>query len=276
MQPIPLLGVYGIQFGKYERSDLTQGEGRAFVLDEVSFEIFRGEVVALLGPNGSGKSTLMKLIAGVIPLSSKFKSGQVRFLGGDFLSLPSYRRAQRVVYVPPDLQTDFPLTVEEVVQLGKNCRAYRMPHRVSDATQGAVEWAMRKCLCWDFRSRLISSLSGGELQLVALARALAQGAQVLLIDEALSKMDLNHQFLIGRLLKDLAEQKFSILIVSHDYNLVSEWADQAILLKDGKKLFQGPIRQAVTQEWIQILYPQSSVFVGSNPITGAPKIFYKT
>jgi len=244
MTPNPILGAYGMS---YRRSQCNEGM-RELILNDVSFEMNRGECVALIGPNGSGKSTLLKLIAGVLPIHKKQSSGQVRYLGSNFYQFPPYKKAQSIVYVAADLWAEFPLSAYEVVFLGRTCQEIGWYHRHSSENERKVREAMDRCFCWHLRDRNLESLSGGERQLVALARALVQGAKVLLLDEILSKMDLNHQAMIGQLLKELTSQGWSILLVSHDINLASEWADSAILLKEGKKILQGPVEKVITQE----------------------------
>lgn len=267
------LGVYGITYCWQAQKGQSEN-----ALDEVSFEVARGEIVALLGPNGSGKSTLLKLIAGVLRVGANGSSGQVRLQGLDFLSLPAYMRAQKIAYVAADLRAGFPLTAQEAVSLGLTCRKTQgawKAWRTSSEESEIIRSAMERCFCWHLRARDLESLSSGERQLVGMARALAQGSKMLLLDETLSRMDLNHQGSIGRLLRELAKENWTMILVSHDFNLATEWADSAIFLKKGKKIAQGPIKEVMTQEKIEKLYPQSDLIVGSNPATGAPKIFFK-
>ncbi len=232
-----VLGAYGICYNWNHRPHKME---RKNVLEDVSFELSRGEFVALLGPSGSGKSTLMKVVSGILPIVRPRCSGLVRYLGHEFLTLPHYRRAQTIAYVAPDLKAEFPLTAEEVVFLGRTCQG-RGHGCDSDADRAAVRWAMEKCLCWNLKDRNLNSLNRGERQLVALARALAQGSKILFLDEALSAMDLHHQVAIGKMLKGLTTEGWSVLLVARDVNLVSEWADTGIFLRSGKMIFQGPI-----------------------------------
>lgn len=272
--PKPILAAYGISFRWHSKAN---GKA-AWVLDEVSFELERGEIVALCGPNGSGKSTLMKVVAGILPRYADCQSGQVRYLGQNFWSAPARDRARNVAYVGSGMQAEFPMTAEQAVALGRTSwhpgffGANGPTSLANDRTQ--VRWAMEKCLCWNLRHRDLETLSGGELQLVGLARALAQGARVLFLDEALSKMDLHHQAAVGRLLKELAEEGWAILLVSHDMNLALEWATSVLLLKDGKKVAQGPTAKVITEEVLRDLYPGASIHVGRNPITHALQLFY--
>ena len=133
---------------------------------------------------------------------------------------------------------------------------------------------MVRCFCWALRDRDLHTLSGGERQLVALARALVQGAKVFLLDESLSRMDLHHQAAIGKLLTELAAESFSILLVSHDINIASEWARTALLMKGGRRIAHGPIRDVLNEKNIRALYPSSDLVVGVNPASGAPKVFF--
>lgn len=256
------LGVYGVSY---------RFSGRK-VLEDVSFELASGEILTLLGPNGSGKSTLLKAIAGILPLRSS--SGQVRYLGQDLLSQSLAWRAQRVAYVGADLIAQFPMTALQAVTLGRSSQGGSFLRLSSKEDLVAVESAMRRCFCWELRERDLHTLSGGERQLVALARALVQGARVLFLDESMSRMDLHHQAAVGRLLKELAAQGFSAVLVSHDINIASEWAHTALLLKKGARVACGPIREVLTEVNIRALYPDSELVVGVSPASGAPKIFF--
>jgi iron complex transport system ATP-binding protein len=257
------LVVYGLSYGYAGKT----------VLQDVSLELERGEIVALLGPNGSGKSTLMKVMAGILPLRGA-ENGQIRFLGQNFLAYDAASRAQSVAYVPPEAHVEFPLTAEEAVAMGRICHHPGFLRAASAEDRDVVHRAMEECQCWGLRSRDLATLSGGERQLVALARALAQGAKVLFLDEALSRMDLNHQAVMGRLLRRLAGEKYSILMVSHDVNLAAEWATRSVLLKGGRKIADGPTRETLTLENLLKLYPGAELNVGRNPVSGSPQLFF--
>lgn len=262
-----LLGAYGISYAY---------DGKKPSVEEVSFEIEEGEVLALLGPNGCGKSTLLKAIAGILPLRGTGRSGQIRFKGSDLLSQSTLSRARHVAYVGADLRIDFPITAREVVSLGRLCQGTGALGLLRSEDEQAVRAAMDRALCWNLRDRDVNSLSGGERQLVALARALAQGAKVLLLDEALSKMDLNHQALIGRMLRDLAREGYAVILVSHDVNLAAQWSRTALLMKAGKKIASGGISDVLTADRIRALYPGADLELGKHPQSGAPQVFFKT
>ena len=265
-----LLGVYGLSF---------RWTGERETLSEVSFELERGQCVALFGPNGSGKSTLMKLISGLLSdvTDSGAFQGQIRYLGQNFLERSPSERARTIAYIGSSIRAEFPMTAYQAVLLGRTSwHSFGWPlfGSRSKEDEKKVKWAMEKCFCWGFRDRDIGTLSGGELQLVALARALVQGARILFLDEALSKMDLHHQISVGRLLKGLVSEGFTIVLVSHDMNLALEWADSAILLNKGKKIAQGVPEKVLTQNTLRQVYGEAAEFyIGKNPKTHSMQIF---
>lgn len=262
----PILGVYGLHYRYNELS----------ALNELSFELDRQEILALLGPNGSGKSTLLKIIAGILPFRPSLKeAGQIFYRGSNLFLRPLNERAQHIAYVSAELHSEFPLTVFDTVLMGRICHGATSFRDTRGIDRDATLWALEQCLCWSLRERDLSTLSGGERGLVALARALAQGARILLLDEALSKMDLNHQALIGKLLRKLCEERgISIIFVSHDLNLATEWSDRVLLLKKGKKFCWGPTQEVITTENIQSLYGCKELSISPHPQNGTPKVFF--
>jgi iron complex transport system ATP-binding protein len=264
-------GIYGVTY--------TYGEKT--ILDSVSFEMDSGEVLALLGPNGAGKSSLLKIVAGIFPPSTVGKtkiSLQIRLRGEEFSAASSKSRAQTrarlMTYVGPELRAEFPLTAYETVMMGRLCHHPDLFIEFSENDRKAVETAMRRCFCWDLRGRDLNTLSGGEKQLVSLARAVAQEARILLLDEVLSKMDLHHQARIGKLLRELASEGKSVILVSHDVNLAAEWATTALLLLRGSIIARGPVTSVMSEENFRRVYPDAQLHIGKNPVTGAPQIFF--
>lgn len=254
----PLLGVFGVTCHYREH----------VALDEVSFELEAGEILALVGPNGSGKSTLLKAIAGLLPLRGAGRAGQVRVSGHDFLSLDSGSRARQIAYLGEEPRAEFPITAWEAVSLG------RFAHGGAQREDASVRAAMERTLTWALRDRHLDTLSGGERQRVSVARALAQGARLLFLDEALSKMDLHHQAWMGKLLRELAQTGYGIILVSHDLNFAGECASSVLLLQAGRKRAHGPTREVLTTERLAEMYPGAHLLVGANPATGAPQVFF--
>lgn len=243
---LPGLTAEGVSFG-YRPSRPT--------IHEFSHAFRTGAVTALLGPNASGKSTLLKLLAGLLRPSG----GRVQIGARDLRGLTAPLRARQITYLPPMLRAEFPLTALEAVRM---------------VGAAAAPAAMERAQCWALRDRALGSLSGGERQLVALARALAQGSRILLVDEGLSQMDLHHQARIGRLLRELAGERYTILLVAHDVNLATEWADECVLLREGRSVCAGRVEEVVTSENLALLYPGARLTVGRSPASGAVKVFF--
>ena len=269
-----LIGVYGLSYEKPVAHRADQNS-RAWILEDVSTEIRGGEFIALIGPNGCGKSTLLKLLAGVIPQERKETSGLIQYRGSPLQSLSVHQRAQFVTYVAPDFSSDFPLTVQEAVELGRIAHRSVFAMRSSSVQEKAVvAAALDHCQISELRHRELRSLSGGERQLVGLARALVQESRVLFLDEALSKMDLNHQALMGQLLAEFVKQGKTVVLVSHDLNLASEWANRLWLMKAGKLIYDGTLCEGLTQENLRRLYPETPLLVMPHPKGKTLKVFF--
>ena len=260
-----VLGAYGLSFG-FGKNGLA--------LEEATLELCAGEILALIGPNGSGKTTLLKIMAGLLDYRSGGGSGVVRLRGREISSYSVRERARQVAYVAPDLWVDFPLRASDAVAMGRFLRHRAVFERLSKEDERAISWALEKTQSQSLRDRDLHELSDGERQRINLARALAQGAKVLLIDEALSRMDLNHQFVLGKLLVELAAQGYAIALISHDLNLAAEWASSCALLNQGKVLRCGPIQNVIDSDAIQSLYPGADLRIAQSPFTGKPKVFF--
>ncbi len=258
-----LIGAYGVHYGY---------PNQAHALTEITLEIERGEFVALIGPNGSGKSTLLKLLAGLIEPSE----GQIRLQGLSLSQMAVNRRAQHVAYVGPDLRVDFPLRAIDAVLMGRLSHpATSLFSSTTQAERDRAQAAMERCQCWALRFRDVHTLSDGEKQLIAISRALVQGSKILFLDEALSRMDLHHQAHIGALLEKLTrEEAFTIVLVSHDLNLATEWAKRCVLLQRGKIVAQGPLETTLTLERTRQLYPNAPLLLVQHPQSGVPKFFF--
>ena len=139
----------------------------------------------------------------------------------------------------------------------------------------ATDEAMDRAGCASLRDRDLHTLSGGERQRVAIARALAQGAKILLLDESLSRMDLHHQAQMGAFLRSWAlHEGGSVVLVSHDWNVATEWADQCLVLQKGRRIAGGPVKTTLSSELLEQLYPGAGLQLRPSPVTGAPKVFF--
>ncbi|MEZ4219138.1 MAG: ABC transporter ATP-binding protein [Myxococcota bacterium] len=204
--------------------------GRRAVLRGVAFELARGEVAGVLGRNGAGKTTLLRAAArGIAP-----RAGAIELFGAPLAALSRRALAQRVAVVPQDLHVPFPFSVAELVLMG------RAPHQplLGFESPRDVELARRALARLGIESladRSIEALSGGERQLVLLARALVQEPALLLLDEPTAFLDLHHRALVLRIVRELvAERGTSALVVSHDVTLAARACDRLLLLHEGR------------------------------------------
>lgn len=204
-----------------EVSDLTVRYEDVPALDSVSFQIHAGERIAVVGPNGAGKSTLFKVIAGILPPTS----GRVQIAGygpGGHIC---------IAYVPQRSTVDwkFPVTVQDVVMMGRTSKLglFRRP---SDKDREIVRRCLDDVRMLDLAGRQISELSGGQQQRMFIARALAQEAELMLMDEPLNGLDVQSQAVIFDLLDDLRQRKITVMIATHDLDQAAERYDQVMLL----------------------------------------------
>lgn len=248
------------------------GSGQV-ALSQISWSLEKGQSVALLGPNGSGKSTLLKILAGILPIPKDGSMGTVRI--GDKLlrDLAPSERAQEIAYVPAEIRAEFPIRAFEAVQMGLLCRAPTNGSVYGGDSEDRVRHAMERCQCWELRERELHTLSGGERQMVMLARALAQGARILLLDESLSRMDLNYQSLMIRMLGKLCkDQGYSVVLVAHDVNLSASFAESCWILKDGREQGSGKISDVLSPALLAKLYPGAPIRMNQDPETGKLRI----
>ena len=203
---------------------LTVHYGDVLALDDVSLTLRRGTICGLVGMNGSGKSTLFKSIMGTV----KPDRGSVAIAG---LSPKQARRAGIVGYVPQseDVDWSFPLSVHDVVMMGRY-GFQGFTRRPRPADRAAVADALDRVELTDLADRRIGALSGGQRKRAFVARGLAQGADVLLLDEPFAGVDRRSEATITELLRGLADGGATVLVSSHDLEALPRLADQAILL----------------------------------------------
>ncbi len=197
------------------------------VLTGVEFTVEAGETVVLLGPNGSGKSTLLNTLAGLLrPL------GGAIHLGDDELAnLKPREVARRIASVPQEEAVPFAFTIRQLVAMGRLAQSSGLLDTTED--HEAAEEAMRRADCFHLAERIAGETSGGERQRALIARALAQDAPLLLMDEPTSHLDAPHQAWIVRLVRTLASEGRSVVVALHDLNLASAISKRAVLLSGG-------------------------------------------
>jgi iron complex transport system ATP-binding protein len=206
-----------------------------------------GTLTALLGPNGAGKSTALRALSRLM----RPDYGTVTLDGRDVWHLPRRELVRQISFTPQLEAAAWPMTVEQMVLLG------RAPHRgwlrpYSREDREALLAALSQVELEDLGDRDLDTLSGGERRRALLARALAQNAGILLLDEPGAHLDLRHQIELFDLLRRLAcEREVAVVLSLHDLNLASLFADRAILLSGGRTLAQGPIGEVLTAEHIR-------------------------
>jgi iron complex transport system ATP-binding protein len=237
-----------------------------FTLEASSFQARPGEIVAILGPNASGKSTLLKLIAGAQPPLS----GRVLLNGFVTHSLPSRIRAQRIAMVQQESPLLFPSRAWEFVLQGRHpySRTLRFETREDLAI---ARNALAQVGAQHLSDRWMDQISGGEKQRVILARALSQQPLLLLLDEPTLHLDIGSQVgLLDTLRKLAAENRYTVVVVTHELNLAAQYADQIVLLQRGRTLRVGPPSAVYQRELLEQVF-QTPLLIESSP-SGRPRV----
>jgi iron complex transport system ATP-binding protein len=230
-----------------DRVGVTVG-GQALV-SGVAADLQGGALVALLGPNGAGKTTLLRAIAGLMPAE-----GAITLDGAALARLSPRERAQRIGYLPQGHQAHWPLPARDIVALGRYPHGAGDPSRLSAPDAAAVAEAMARADVSAFALRDVRTLSGGERARVMMARVFAVGAPVLLADEPTAALDPRHQLAIMAALKAEAERGALVLAVTHDLVLAARFADQALLLHEGRLVADGAPANVLTAARLEQVY----------------------
>ncbi|UCF91103.1 MAG: heme ABC transporter ATP-binding protein [Desulfobacterales bacterium] len=247
--------------------NLSYSYGNSRVLQNLSFSVEKRSFFIIIGPNGSGKTTLMKLMAGIV----KPQDGQLDVLGRRVGDYARKDLARTIAYVPQMLHLDFPFTVDEIVRMG------RSPHLglLGFEQQKDFEIATRAMAFTGVEylaHRKLDQLSGGEQQLVFIARAICQDPEVILLDEPTASLDLAHQIQVMDLMEKLkTERGVTVVMVSHDINLAAMYCDRLLLLKAGRMVRHGRPNEVLTFETLEQAYG-CRVLVGESPLGQAPQI----
>lgn len=240
-----------------EKLSFTYGHG--FGLEDVNLRVRAGEVVTLLGPNGSGKTTLLKCINALL----KPRLGCVYVDGKDVLRMKGDELAKLMGYVPQLHNPTFPYTVLDVVLMG------RTPHlgtfqQPSKADVQKAEEALKMVGLHHLRGRPYTDISGGERQLVLIARALAQEPRVILLDEPTAHLDFKNQFKVLKVVRSIAKERGVAIIMSlHDPNLAYLFSDTIALMKGGRIVACGRPEDVITEENIKAVYEMDIKIIGN-------------
>lgn len=240
-----------------EIADVSVRYQEKLVLEHASAMVPKGAICGLVGMNGAGKSTLFKAVMSAVPLTS----GSVRLQG---LAVKAALKKGVVAYVPQTEVVDwnFPVSVRDVVMMGRYgfMNIFRIPKQKD---WKAVDEALARVHLTDFADRQIGQLSGGQRKRVFVARALAQGASILLLDEPFAGVDAKTEASLVELLRELKKQGVTTLIAAHDLATIGSYCDHIILLKK-TIIASGPTKKVFTKENIATTY--DSVFGGNGKL----------
>jgi iron complex transport system ATP-binding protein len=235
-------------------------------VDGVSLDAAPGTITAVVGPNGSGKSTLVRALLGRIAP----EQGTISIDGESIAALDRRMAARRVAVVPQREDAAFPRTVREFIALGRY--AHRSPWSVDTAEdREACDEAARRTELTGFLDRMTDELSGGEWQRVRLARALAQRAPALVLDEPNSFLDVAHEMALFELLDVVARSGVAVLLISHQLNLVARFATRLVLLSSGAVAADGTAEEVMRGDLLERVYGWP-VLVSRDPAVGAPML----
>lgn len=242
--------------------DLNWGYNDESLFKNFSVHIKRNKFISIIGPNGSGKTTLLKHLLRVLPLQKE----TLFYPKGDAVHYTQKEVAHLVSYVPQSSRIEYDFTLFECVAMARYSYHSRFTQLQPEDIE-IINDAIETVGLTQYKHRYATDISGGEYQRMLIARALAQRAQVLLLDEPVSHLDIHHQVEILTLLRSLVDNdKVSVVSVLHDLNAVSAFSDEVILLNEGKIVSSGDVKDVLVKEHIEKVYKVSLDF-SIHPIT---------
>jgi iron complex transport system ATP-binding protein len=247
-----VIALHAVSFGYDER----------MVIDDLTLDVPEGRFLGLIGPNGAGKSTVVKLALGLI----KPSRGRVTVDGDDAASVPRREFARRVAAVTQEEALEFPFTALEVVLMGRIAHLGPLGFE-RPADLEAARAAMGETGVAHLADRPLHALSGGERKRVLLARALAQDARALVLDEPAAALDIHHQVAIFDLLAERHRKGATVIVVVHDLNLAAAYCEQLLLVRAGAPAELGTVEEILTYRRVKEVFGVE-VYVGVNEITG--------
>lgn len=247
--------------------NLKVGYEERVIIEDLSLNINKGEVVSIIGPNGCGKSTLLKSLSRMI----KPISGDIYIQDENIKTLKSKSISQKVCLLSQHNDAPGDLTVEELVYFG------RIPHKKwfeskSKSDEEIVKWAIENTGLTRYINTPISSLSGGERQRAYIAQALCQKPDVLLLDEPTTYLDISYQLELMELVREINEKlNITIVMVLHELNQASKYSDRLIIMKSGEIVSDGCPKEIINKEIIKKVY-NIDCDIDNDPISNKPRI----
>ncbi len=232
-----------------EARGLAVGYGGKPLISGVNLTLARGETLCLLGPNGAGKTTLFRSLLGLLPAVA----GDVLLSGEPLARLTRGRIAERLAYVPQSLATPFAYRALDVALMGASARlgAFARPGRAEEAKARAALEALGVA---DLAEAPVTELSGGQRQMILIARAVAQEAAAVVMDEPTASLDFANRIRVGQAIRLLARRGVGVILSTHDPDQAAALGDRALLLGKGGVVASGPVAQAMTGEALTRLY----------------------
>ncbi len=215
-------------------------------LKHISFEVDKGDMMAIIGQNGSGKSTLLKCITRIL----RVNRGVIELEGEALNTIPASKLSRTLAYIPQTEEAIQGITVFDAVLLGRKPYIHNRP---SAGDMNSVARLLKRLELEEIAMRPVNTLSGGQQQRVFIARALAQEPSILLLDEPIANLDINHQMKVMRLLQQLASEGMTVIITIHDINMAARFCNKALMLKQGE-VFASGMQTVYTPENIGSLY----------------------
>lgn len=247
--------------------NLSFSYGKNQVLESVSMEFYQGTFYGIIGPNGCGKSTLLKNLYGYLTPGN----GSISIYDEDIKHMKARQRAKYIAYVPQETTTGFDFSVYDVIAMGRN-PYHSALQPMSGKDHERIMEAMEETSTTHLRNKSINELSGGEKQRTIIARAFAQDSEIILMDEPVSMLDINHQIEIMDLARTLADKSYkTIICVLHDLNLAAQYAQHIFLMSEGNLAHSGMPNEVLTGEILTDIY-KVQVKVDDNPVTGLKTI----
>jgi iron complex transport system ATP-binding protein len=242
---------------------LVTGYGKKEIVHGIDFGVERGEFVCIIGANGCGKTTALKSVLGLLPPFA----GEVTIDGEDCTKLTSRQRARHFAYIPQVHIPPFPFKVADVVLLGRTPHLSSTVSNVSKHDKIVAYEAMEQLAIEGLAQREYTELSGGQQQLVLIARALAQEPDILVMDEPTASLDFGNQQLVLTRLHVLSRGGMAVLMVTHDPDHALFCADRVVVMEDGRIIEEGSPIDTITSETMRRIY-KTSVYVADVPIDG--------
>lgn len=248
-------------------NNLSWRFGEVDILKDITVKMEKSKFTCIIGPNGSGKSTFLKSLLKIL----EPEKNKIFILDKDISRYRYKDLAKRIASVPQNTVVDFNFSVMDIVLMG------RSPHLNRFQVEGEIDFkiaqkSMEMTDTWHLKDRDINTLSGGERQRVIIARALSQQSEILVLDEPISNLDIQHQINLLNILKELSiKEDITVVAVLHDLNFAIEYSDYLILMDEGRIVDQGSPEEVITHDNVKDVY-DIDIHIMKNPVTKRPHI----